>query len=170
MRHLISMSIVCTLGLGSALVFAQAAARPGIHVVELPKSSSGAKQVQSTTLLETPHLKLVSIVIPKGGALPAHAAMGQVSVQAVSGTGELHTGERTERLDVSHLIVLAPATQHDVRASADSDLVLLVHEIMAGPSGMGRGMGMRGNGMRPGMGAGPRGGAPAATEAPATKK
>lgn len=170
MRNLLSMTIVCALGFGSALVFAQPAASPGVHVVELPKASSGAKLVQSTTLLETPHLKLVSIVIPKGGALPAHAAAGQASVQTVSGTGELHVGARSERLDAAHLIVLAPATQHDVRASADSDLVLLVHEVMAGPSGMGPGMGMRGHGMGPGMGAGPRGGAAAAPGSPAVKK
>lgn len=156
MRRWIIGSLVSVLTLASALALAQTAPGPGIHAIALPKASSGAKQVQKTTLLETPHLKLVSIVIPKGGTLPAHAATGQVSVHAISGTGELQMGDHKERLDAGHLIVLAPGAQHEVRAGAEGDLTLLVHEILGGRGGrmMGRGMGQPGAG---GMGMGPGG-------------
>ena len=154
MRNLFAITtIACTFVLGSAFAFAQSAMGPGIHVIELPRSATAAKQVKSTPLLETPHLKLVSIVIPKGGALPAHSAGGQASIQTVSGSGELRMGQRMERLDAAHLIVLAPGTQHEVRAGADADLVLLVHELKTGSRGAGRGAGM-GPGMGPGAGPG----------------
>lgn len=181
MRKFVPTTIACTLVLGSALAFAQSAGGPGIHVIELPKASTGAKQVMPTTLLETPHLKLVTIVVPKGGALAAHSKAGRVSIQTLSGSGELRMAQRTERLQVARLIVLAPGTQHDVRAGADGDLVLLVHELAAGPGatgpGAGRGPGMgpgMGHGMGPGrgtgMGAGPRRGASASPEAGTSKK
>jgi quercetin dioxygenase-like cupin family protein len=157
MRYLLPIGVVCTLALGSAFAIAQPAARPGVHTVALPKASSGAKQVQSTTLLETPHLKLVSIVIPKSGVLPAHSDAVQVSIQALSGTGELRIGERSERLDATHAVVLAPGMEHEVRAGSDTDLVLLVHHVAVGPKGTGPGMGGGGPGMGgggPGMGGG----------------
>lgn len=142
----VALGVACVLGLCSTLAVAQNAARPGVHVVALPRAASAATQVTSTTLLETPHLALRSVIVPKGGLLAAHAAAGQVSVQALSGVGELRMGERSESLDTTRVIVLAPGTQHEVRAGAGSDLVLLVHEVAggscAGP-GMGAGHGRR---------------------------
>ncbi len=142
----IGLGIACIVVLCSALAVAQNAARPGIHVVELPRAASAAKQVASTTLLETPHVALRSLVVPKGGVVPAHSAAGQVSVQVLSGVGELRMGERSERLDATRVIVLAPGAEHEVHAGAGSDLVLLVHEVVAGACGgpgMGAGRGRR---------------------------
>jgi quercetin dioxygenase-like cupin family protein len=121
---------------------------PGFHAVALPAPSSNAQRVESRVLLQTPHLKLVSIVVPKGTVLPAHSAPNQVSIQALSGAGEVRFAGRSERVDGTHMVVLAPGVEHEARAAADADLVLLVHHMLAGPRGPGRGPG-------PGRGAGP---------------
>lgn len=94
MRYPLPTSLACALALGATSAIAQTVPGPGIHVVTLPTSSTSAKEVQSTILLEPPHLKLVRIVSPKSGVLPAHSVVGQVSIQAVSGAGELRMGAR----------------------------------------------------------------------------
>jgi quercetin dioxygenase-like cupin family protein len=136
-------------GAAGGLAFAQSAPPgPGFHAVELPAPTSNAQRIEPRVLLQTPHLKLVSIVVPKGTLLPAHSAPNQVSIQALSGAGELRFAGRAERLDGTHMVVLAPGVQHEVSAAAEADLVLLVHHVLGGPLGAGRGP-------RPGRGAGP---------------
>lgn len=154
MSYLRSLGFAGVIAFGSSLAIAQTTASPGVHAVALPKSSRGAKKTQSTTLLETAHLKLVSIVVPKGENLAAHAASGQVSIQALSGAGELRMGARTERLDATHAVVLAPGTTHEVHADAQADLTLLVHEVLLAPKMMDRGMGAHHMGKGPGPGPG----------------
>ncbi len=149
MRILLTTATVSALALIGALGLAQIPARPGFHVIALPKSSAGAQSVQSTVvLLETPHLKLVTIVVPKGGSLASHADPDQISIQALAGSGEIHIAGSSEKIDPSRAIVLAPNMQHDVRAADTADLVLLIHHIQGGRGmgpgaarGMGRGVG-----------------------------
>lgn len=106
---------------------------PGFHVVNLPTATQAAGRLETKVLLETPHLKLTSVVIPKGGVLATHSVPNQVSLQALSGSGEVHMDGTTERIDTGRLIVLAPDVQHEVRASADATLVLLIHHVLPGP-------------------------------------
>jgi quercetin dioxygenase-like cupin family protein len=114
---------------------------PGYHLVSLATEVKAGARPEPQVLLETPHLKLVKIVVPKGGVLPAHSAPTQVSVQALSGAGEFIVAGKPERIDASHMIVLAPNMEHEVRASADADLVLLIHHLLAGPARGGHGPG-----------------------------
>jgi quercetin dioxygenase-like cupin family protein len=114
---------------------------PGYHVVSLVAEAKAGARPEPQVLLETPHLKLVKIVVPKGGVLPAHSAPTQVSVQALSGAGELMVAGKSQRIDASHMIVLAPNMEHEVRASAEADLVLLIHHLLPGPGRGGHGPG-----------------------------
>lgn len=156
MRILLSSSIVSAVVLMGALGLAQTPAGPGFHAVSLPKRSAGAQSIQSNVLLETPHLKLVTITVPKGGSLAAHAAPDSVSVQALAGSGQIILAGRSETIDSGRAIVLAPNVQHEVRASGGADLVLLVHHLRAGRCGVGPGAGRgMGRGRGPGANAAP---------------
>ena len=153
MRILLPTAIALAIVLIGAFGLAQAPARSGFHVVALPGSSAGAQSVRTNVLLETPHLKLVAITVPKGGSLAAHAAPDPVSIQALSGSGELLVAGGLEKLDPRRAIVLAPNMQHEVRASGAADLVLLVHHVRGARRGPGPDAG---RGMGRGMGPGPK--------------
>ena len=116
---------------------------PGYHLVSLTTEVKASKPLEPLVLLETPHLKLVKIVVPKGGVLPPHAAPTQVSVQVLSGVGELIVAGKPHRIDASHMMVLAPNMEHEVRAAADADLVLLIHHLTGGRGGRGPGFGRK---------------------------
>lgn len=111
--------------------------QPGYHVVDLPARSPTGDRTQTEVLLETAHLRLTRVFIPRGGALPTHAAPHQVSVQALFGSGELRVGDVPVRIDPEHLLVLAPGTDHSVKADAGSDLTLLIHHVLRGQMGRG---------------------------------
>lgn len=107
--------------------------RPGFQVVILPTSAQVGERVETKVLLETPHLRLVSVLIPKGAVLAAPPVPNQVSLQALSGSGEVRTGDTSERLDGSRLIVVGPGVDHEIQAGPDASLVLLVHHVLPGP-------------------------------------
>jgi quercetin dioxygenase-like cupin family protein len=151
MRPTLSMLFVVTVVLtaGFRLGAAQPQpGRPGFHSVTLPRPAGADARKTPEVLLETAHLKLVSIVVPNGGVLPAHSAPSQVSIQALSGSGELIVAGQAQRIDATHMIVLAPGVEHEVRAAKGADLVLLIHHVLPGPRG-------RGQGPRPGRGPSP---------------
>jgi len=111
----------------------QRAMGAGFHVVTLPTGAQASERVETRVLLETAHLKLASVSIPRGGLLPPHSAPNSVSLQALSGSGEVRMAGVSERIDGSRMIVLAPGVEHEVRAAADSRLVLLLHHVLPGP-------------------------------------
>lgn len=113
--------------------------RLGFHSVTLPRPPAASARNTPEVLLETAHLKLVSIVVPNGGVLPAHSAPSQVSILALSGSGELIAAGQAQRIDAAHMIVLAPGLEHEVRAAKGADLVLLIHHVLPGPRGRGQG-------------------------------
>jgi quercetin dioxygenase-like cupin family protein len=140
MRWISSITIITTLVLAAGFGIAQPRTGrpgPGFHAVTLPAAAPAGASTEPNVLLETAHLKLVSIRVPKGGVLPAHSAQTQVSVQALSGAGEVKIGDTLMRIDAAHMVVLAPGITHEVRASAERDLVLLIHHVGAGPRGRG---------------------------------
>jgi quercetin dioxygenase-like cupin family protein len=109
----------------------------GFHVVTLPTGAQVRDRIETRVLLETAHTKLASVLIPKGEVLAPHSAPNQVTLQALSGSGEVRMAGVSERIDGSRLIVLAPGVEHEVRAAADTNLVVLVHHILPGPGSRG---------------------------------
>lgn len=122
------------LALAAGIAFArERAIGADFHVVMLPTGAQVRDRVETRVLLETAQLKLAGVLIPRGGLLAPHSAPNQVSLQALSGSGEVRMGETSEPLDGSRLIVIAPGVEHEVRAAADTNLVVLVHHILPGP-------------------------------------
>ncbi len=97
---------------------------PGYHEVTLATVAGTGEAIESKVLLETPHLKLASVILRQGATLAEHSAPMQVSIQALAGAGKL--------------VVLAPNMAHTVIADEKTDLILLVHHWKGGGPG-GRG-------------------------------
>jgi len=108
----------------------QAQPGPGYHEVTLPTEAGPGEAVESKVVLDTPHVKLVTIVLRQGATLAEHSAPMQVSIQALKGggTGKLHGGQ-TMRLEAGKMLVLAPNLAHGIVADDKADLILLIHHM-----------------------------------------
>lgn len=112
---------------------------PGYHEVTLATVAGQGEAVESKVLLETPHLKLASVILRQGATLAEHSAPMQVSIQALAGTGTVKLADgKTMRVEAGKMIVLAPSMAHSVIADEKTDLILLVHHLKGGGPG-GRG-------------------------------
>jgi len=106
---------------------------PGYHEVTVATVAGQGAPVESKVLLETPHLKLASIILRQGATLAEHSAPMQVSIQAISGAGTVKLADgKTLRLQAGKLVVLAPSMAHTVVADEKTDLILLVHHLKGG--------------------------------------
>ena len=80
----------------------------------------------SSSLLKTPHLQLLRIVLAAGHALPEHHVPGEITVQCISGEADVLTPSRTCRLIAGALVMLPAAEPHCVQAHLDTVLLVTV--------------------------------------------
>lgn len=131
--------VLSAIAIGAALsgCGAQSAAQPrdaflGGHesrVVELPERSAGGEAREVRVLVDEPGLKLATITLRGGTALPTHRSPVPVTITALAGSGAVVVGEERLRLDAAHAVVLAPNVAHAVEPDSESELVLLVHHL-----------------------------------------
>ena len=76
------------------------------------------------TLLKTPDLRVLLIVMKGGSRMAEHQANASGSIQALSGQLSCHLPDRKVELTAGQLLVLAGGLRHDVEATVDSTLVL----------------------------------------------
>jgi quercetin dioxygenase-like cupin family protein len=97
-----------------------------VRYLELPATAEPGPAREVTTLVDEPALKLVTIVLRGGTALPEHHAEVPVTIQALHGAGTVAAGGELLRIDPSHAVVLAAKVPHAVTPDSGTDLVLLV--------------------------------------------
>jgi quercetin dioxygenase-like cupin family protein len=141
MKHIILLNSIAVAGLMLAGCAAQPPAKhqvpsigaPESRVVELPEPPTSPPDAGHTpevrVLVDEPALKLVSIVLHRGTALPTHQSPVPVTITAIEGSGTVVAGSERLRLDSKHAVVLAPSVAHAVEPDAGTDLVLLVHHL-----------------------------------------
>lgn len=94
-------------------------ARDGMHI--------------STSLIRTPQLQLLRLVLPPGHALPHHQVPGEATIHCLAGEAGISTRVASLRL-VAGSVVLVPAGEpHDVHARGEQGCVLLVTVTMQPP-------------------------------------
>ncbi|MGZ5276513.1 MAG: cupin domain-containing protein [Caldimonas sp.] len=83
----------------------------------------------TTSLLKTPTLQLMRLVLPAGRQVPEHSVPGAVTVQCLEGEAVLTTPSRTCRLDAGRLVMLEGGEPHALQAVSDASLLvtLLLH-------------------------------------------
>jgi quercetin dioxygenase-like cupin family protein len=88
----------------------------------------GAQLRSSVThsLLKTPRLQLMRVVLPQGQSLPEHHVSGDVSVQCLEGQAQVTTPSRSCQLDAGDLVVVAGGEPHAVHALRDTSLLVSV--------------------------------------------
>lgn len=76
------------------------------------------------TLVHTPDLRIVVVVLKAGDTISEHHANVTASVQTVSGQIRLQLPDRAVELSVGHVLVLGAGLRHDVHAVLDSTFLL----------------------------------------------
>lgn len=105
---------------------------PSVRPIELPGAPPPGPPREVRVLVDEPALKLVSIALRGGTALPTHHASVPVTIMALSGRGAVVCGAERHPLDATHAVALAADVPHAVEPEAGSDLVVLVHQLGRG--------------------------------------
>lgn len=80
----------------------------------------------SSTLIRADHLQVFRMLLPSGKATPDHKAAGAITIQCLEGKVELEAHGELQLMHPGHLVYLADAEPHTVRALEDSSLLITV--------------------------------------------
>lgn len=97
------------------------------HSITVPTQAGPGQGKEVQELLDTPFVRLVSITLHGGTVLAEHSAPVAVTIQALSGSGVVRTGDKKERVAPGQMLLIAPNAAHEVTPDGKGDLVLLVH-------------------------------------------
>ena len=125
------LALLASLYMGCA---APAAAPISSIPLSLPAATQSGPDLEVKVVLDAPHLKIVSITLRRGTALPEHTAPVPVIIQAASGAGTAVLGDQRLPLDSAHAVSLAPDAPHAVEPEPGTDMTLLVFHLRGGGS------------------------------------
>ena len=97
-----------------------------LEVIDLHATNEANGTAVSSSLLKTPHLQLMRVLLAAGQALPEHHVPGEITVQCLSGEVDVATPSRTCRLVRVSLVMLPAAEPHRVQAHRDTVLLVTV--------------------------------------------
>ena len=97
-----------------------------LEVIELKATDEARGTAVSSSLLKTPHLQLLRVVLGAGHTLPEHHVPGEITIQCLSGEVDVATPSRTCRLAAGALVMLPAAEPHRVQAHRDAVLLVTV--------------------------------------------
>jgi quercetin dioxygenase-like cupin family protein len=80
----------------------------------------------TTSLLKTPTLQLMGLVLPAGQGQPEHRVPGAITVHCLEGEAVVTTRSRTCLLGAGQLVMLAGGEPHAVHAVTDASLLVTV--------------------------------------------
>ena len=86
------------------------------------------REAVTTSLLKTPTLQLMRLVLRAGQGLPEHQVPGAITVHCLEGDAVVTTPSRTCHLGAGQLVMLTGGEPHAVHAVTDaSPLVTVLH-------------------------------------------
>lgn len=97
-----------------------------LEVVDLHASDETRGTAVSSSLLKTPRLQLLRVVLAAGQALPEHQVPGEITIQCLAGGADVVTPSATCPLASGCLVMLPAAEPHQVLAHRDSVLLVTV--------------------------------------------
>ena len=108
-----------------------------LDVIDVRPLAAGLLTEVTTSLLKTPELQLMRLVLRTGQGLPEHRVPGAITIHCLEGEAVVTTPGRRCELAAGRLVMLAGDEPHAVTAVTDSSLLVTV--VHAGPAGATRG-------------------------------
>lgn len=97
-----------------------------LDIIDVRPLGSGLRNAVTTSLLKTPALQLMRLVLPGGHGMPEHSVTGAITVQCLEGEAMVTTPTRTVRLIAGQLVMIGGGLPHAVQAVIDSSLLVTV--------------------------------------------
>jgi len=97
-----------------------------LDVIDVQPLGSGLHDAVTTSLLKTPALQLMRLVLAAGERLPQHRVAGAITVHCLEGVSIITTPSRSCRLQAGQLVMLDGNEPHAVEALTDSSLLVTV--------------------------------------------
>lgn len=97
-----------------------------LDVIDIRPLGNALPKAVTTSLLKTPALQLVRLVLPAGHSMPEHSLVGAVTVQCIEGESVVSTATRQISVNAGQLVVLNGGVPHAVRAVTDSSLLVTI--------------------------------------------
>ena len=97
-----------------------------LEMIDVRPLGPRLRESVTTSLLKTPTLQLMRLVLPAGQGLPEHQVPGAITVHCLEGEAVVTTPKRTCHLGAGQLVMLVGAEPHAVRAVTDASLLVTV--------------------------------------------
>jgi len=97
-----------------------------LDVVDVRPLGATLRDAVTTSLLKTPSLQLMRLVLLAGHGLPMHSVAGAITVHCLEGEAVVTTPSRTCRLLAGQLVMLAGGEPHAVQSVTDASLLVTV--------------------------------------------
>lgn len=100
-------------------------ARP-LDIIDLRPLGPGLPGAVTSSLLKTPSLQLMRLVLPAGQGLPEHSVPGAITVLCLEGEAVVTTPSRRCPLGAGQLVMLEGGEPHAVQSLTDASLLVTV--------------------------------------------
>jgi len=97
-----------------------------LDVIDIRPLGAALRTTVTTSLLKTPSLQLMRLVLPAGQGVPEHHVAGSITVQCLEGDAIVKTPSRECRLGAGQLVMLEGGEPHAVKAVTDASLLVTV--------------------------------------------
>ncbi len=97
-----------------------------LDIIDIRPLGSGLDDAVTTSLIKTPALQLMRVVLRAGHGLPEHSVAGAITVQCLEGEAVLTTPARSCHLGAGRLVVLNGGEPHALRAVTQASLLVTV--------------------------------------------
>ena len=97
-----------------------------LDVIDVRPLDAGLQAAVTTSLLKTPALQLMRLVLRAGHGLPQHSVSGAITIHCLEGEAAVTTPSRHCELRPGHLVMLSGSEPHAVKATTDASLLVTV--------------------------------------------
>ena len=96
------------------------------ELIDVRPYGSALPNESTRTLVKTPTLEIVRLVMREGKAHHGHKVHGEITVQCLEGKCAFTVGEATRDLEAGRMLYLAGGQEHALRAVTDCSLLLTI--------------------------------------------
>ncbi len=97
-----------------------------LDIVDVRPLGPRLRNAVTTSLLKTPTLQLMRVVLPAGQSMREHSVAGAITVHCLEGRAVVTTPTRRCPLEAGQLVMLSGAEPHAVEAETDASLLVTV--------------------------------------------
>ena len=97
-----------------------------LDTIDVRPLGPGLREAVTSSLLKTPSLQLMRLVLLAGNSVPEHSVAGAITVQCLEGEALVTTPSRSCRLAAGQLVMLVGGEPHAVQALTDASLLVTV--------------------------------------------